>query len=407
MAALQQRSSGRFRIIFCFGGKRHFVSLKTRNAKEAEANRVRVEENLRDLERGRLSLPLGANLGLFLLSDGRLSHAPVIEKSFSLNELFDAYERDFPAGTKEANTRSTEKIHVKHFRRILDGSTSLSVISTATLQRYVDKRTSEKGRDGKSISHQTIKKEIGTLASIWNRFAIPRGFVKDASPTKGLVYRKGKGRPPFQSKAQIERQIARGGISLVEEASLWECLFLLPNEIDAVVEYVRVNAHHPSIYAMFFFAAHTGARRSEILRSRVDDIDFDADVITIREKKKDRSKDLTFRAVPLTPQLKQVLTGWFAVHPGGQMTFCRKANVPISAQRAAKTFRMMVDDSPWKVLSGWHMFRHSFASNCAMKGIDQRLIDDWLGHQTEEMRKRYRHLLPGQQMKSLASVFSA
>jgi hypothetical protein len=38
----------------------------------------------------------------------------------------------------------------------------LSGISTATLQQYVDKRTTEKGRDGKSISYQTIKKEIGT-----------------------------------------------------------------------------------------------------------------------------------------------------------------------------------------------------------------------------------------------------
>jgi integrase len=35
----------------------------------------------------------------------------------------------------------------------------------------------------------------------------------------------------------------------------------------------------------FCIAAYTGARRSEILRSRVDDIDFDAGTITIREKK--------------------------------------------------------------------------------------------------------------------------
>lgn len=154
--------------------------------------------------------------------------------------------------------------------------------------------------------------------------------MKADSPTKGLVYRKGKGRPPFQSKAQIERQVTRGGLSVIEEASLWECLFLLPSEIDAVLEHVRENAHHPSIYAMFFFAVHTVARRSEILRSGVDDIAFDADVITIRVKKKDRSNDLTSRTVPLTPKLKHFLTEWLAVHPGGQMTFCRKANVPIS-----------------------------------------------------------------------------
>ena len=43
---------------------------------------------------------------------------------------------------------------------------------------------------------------------------------------------------------------------------------------------------------------------------------------------------------------------------------------------------MAVDGSKWQVLLGWHVLRHSFASNCAAKGVDQRLIDEWMGHQT-------------------------
>ena len=40
-------------------------------------------------------------------------------------------------------------------------------------------------------------------------------------------------------------------------------------------------------------------------------------------------------------------------------------------------------------------FRHSFASNLAAASVDQRIIDEWMGHQTEEqMRTRYRHLFP-------------
>ena len=41
---------------------------------------------------------------------------------------------------------------------------------------------------------------------------------------------------------------------------------------------------------------------------------------------------------------------------------------------------------------GFHTYRHSFASNLAARGVDQRIIDEWMGHQTEAMRKRYRHL---------------
>ena len=36
---------------------------------------------------------------------------------------------------------------------------------------------------------------------------------------------------------------------------------------------------------------------------------------------------------------------------------------------------------------GFHSYRHSFASNLAAAGVDQRIIDEFMGHQTEAMRK--------------------
>ena len=71
---------------------------------------------------------------------------------------------------------------------------------------------------------------------------------------------------------------------------------------------------------------------------------------------------------------------------------------------------MIISSGRWPTVNGteirgFHTFRHSFASNLAAKGIDQRVIDEWMGHQTEEMRKRYRHLFPDQQRKAIDSVF--
>ena len=71
----------------------------------------------------------------------------------------------------------------------------------------------------------------------------------------------------------------------------------------------------------------------------------------------------------------------------------------------AKAFRTAVEESPWRVVQGYHVLRHSFASNCALKGVDQRIIDAWMGHQTEAMRRRYRHLFPEQQQEAIRSVF--
>jgi len=107
----------------------------------------------------------------------------------------------------------------------------------------------------------------------------------------------------------------------------------------------------------------------------------------------------------MSPFLRDVMHDWLKRHPGGQLTICSQPNVPLSAQLAAHHFRWAVDSSKWEVLKGWHVLRHSFASNAAAKCVDQRLIDEWMGHQTEEMRRRYRHLIPNQQQAAIRVVF--
>jgi site-specific recombinase XerD len=96
---------------------------------------------------------------------------------------------------------------------------------------------------------------------------------------------------------------------------------------------------------------------------------------------------------------------WFSVHPGGQLTICEEAAAPITVQMSNHHFKWALEGTKWENLTGWHVCRHSFASNCAARGVDQRIVDSWLGHQTEEMRKRYQHLFPHQQQTAIRLVF--
>lgn len=61
--------------------------------------------------------------------------------------------------------------------------------------------------------------------------------------------------------------------------------------------------------------------------------------------------------------------------------------------------------SKWRVLNGWHVFRHSFISALASSGTDQRVIDEFVGHSTEEQRRRYRHIFPDVKQKAIAAAF--
>jgi integrase len=271
-------------------------------------------------------------------------------------------------------------------------------VTTRTMQAYVDARAADVGTE-------TIRKEIGTFASIWNKWGVPQGMVKLPAPTPGLVYPKTDSKAPFQTREQIERQMGKRVMTPEEQAELWECLFLTLPEIDEVLELVRHRKRLPQAYPMLAFAAHTGARRSEIRRALITDFDFDTRTVLIREKKKDREKVETYRTVPMSPLLERVMRDWFANHPGGQHAVCTGAGTPITAHYSTKLIINALKKTRWSVIPGWHCFRHSFVSNCSARGVDQRLIDQWVGHTTEAMRQRYRHLVPAVSQAALFSVF--
>jgi integrase len=99
-------------------------------------------------------------------------------------------------------------------------------------------------------------------------------------PNKGLRYPKADDKPPFMTCDEIERHIKAGG----DPDVLWDALYLQTTEIDELLGSVKAKDSHGWIYSLFAFAAHTGARRSEIIRALVADVDFKGNTVLIREK---------------------------------------------------------------------------------------------------------------------------
>jgi hypothetical protein len=76
MASLESRYDARYRIVFCWQGKRRYHSLGRMPEREARSCLDRLEESLRFVERGLLDVPPDAELGPFLVSGGRLNARP-------------------------------------------------------------------------------------------------------------------------------------------------------------------------------------------------------------------------------------------------------------------------------------------------------------------------------------------
>jgi hypothetical protein len=160
------------------------------------------------VERGRLTIPDGADVGLFLVSDGKLDQRVSVVKVPTVGELIAKYRETFTAGVKERSTARTEKLHLGHAERVLGRATPVTQVTTAAVQAYIDLRTAAKYK-GRVIRPQTVRKEVATLKYVWN-WAYRNGHVGVRFPGVGLVFPKTKLKEPFRSIRSVRSSNAAG-----------------------------------------------------------------------------------------------------------------------------------------------------------------------------------------------------
>lgn len=182
---------------------------------------------------------------------------------------------------------------------------------------------------------------------------------------------------------------------------------MAPDEIAGLLALVTGRAKDPLSFLLHAIPAYTGMRRGEVLRLRWADVEFDHDGVWARSLKQSRQAVETKRRIDLHPELRSVLLDWRAGRPKGQFVACDGGTPDaLTACRADSLFVQPLRGTTWEVRAdrfkvGFHTYRHSFASNLAAAGVDQRLIDEFLGHTTEGMRKRYRHLFPNNKRSAM------
>jgi len=412
-----------YRIVFHLAGKRYRHALKTSDESIANSVIGGVERTIMLIEQRALQIPEGADVGAFILSGGQVAKPmsaenrdePAKLQLVTLEQLRDKYVETMSIGAIEKNSLETVKMHLRHFVRTLGSGFLLQGMALNDLQDHVNKRAKAKGIRGRKLSPTTMQKEIASFRAAWN-WGVQARLLDGSFPNKGLKYPKMNEKPPFQTWKQIERQIEQGGLSAADQQDLWDCLFLTMAEMNDLLAFIKEKCVQPFLYPMCCFAAHTGARRSEMTRLKISDIDLEAGTARIHEKKRVHGKRTT-RRVPLSPFLTTVIQDWLTHHPGGPFLFSQQAAVlrskkkrstaaPVTRDEAHDHLKRALAEGKWKVVRGWHLFRHCFISLCVTKGIDQRLIDSWVGHTTEEMRKRYSHLYPSAEKEAIQVVFS-
>lgn len=406
MANLGQKD-GIFHIRFRYRGSEYKKSLKVRDKSTAEAARNLVELTIHRLVTGQIGVPAHVDPGDFIVSGGTLlqpvaTAEPAPPALPSTKELIEDYKESQKNLLAESYHYS-QAMHLRHLVRHLGelADAPCDQVGFRDLDRYLKIRLGERHAN-------TAERERITLMQFY-KWVVVQGYLA-ASPATGLAPIKGGvDRPPFRTVAEIERIIERGGLSAAELLNLWECLYLTPEEIASLLALVRTNAREDFSFLLHAIPAYTGMRRGEVLRLRWLDVDLDEDFLFARSRKQSRRKTETVRRIDVHPELKQELSAWRQHRHKGQFVVCdAKTLEPIKIDRANRCFWQPMHGTSWCLDGkrkwykiGFHTYRHSFASNLAAKGVDQRIIDEFMGHTTEAMRRRYRHLFPSNRRSAI------
>jgi integrase len=209
------------------------------------------------------------------------------------------------------------------------------------------------------LVNDTLIHALATFRAVWN-WGHRSGLVSGSFPSAGLVYAKSDEVLPFMPWDEIERRIKAGG----DADTLWECLYLNVEQVTEFLTFAKDANVRDYLYPMLAMAGHTGARQSEMMRARLEDVDIQNAVLTIREKKRARGTR-TPRRVPISKLLAEVLKQQMERQKDQAYLFGDGINELTDGQ-AHKAFMKLVKDSKWKVLKGFHILRHAFISALAV-----------------------------------------
>lgn len=369
---------------FYFRGKPHTKSLGRITEHKANRAKQKLEARLDDVKAGFIKPPEQADLAEFLVR-GEVVSPPTVEAPA---ESFASVKRlylEYAAPRRAATSLATERIHLRHFERFLGrrADSPITDVTTADVERFMSQRR-------RRVTGTTVNKELQTLRQLFD-YAVKHGYARQ-NPTYDATRFKRTGKPHrFMTKVEIDEQIQRGGLSDDEIKILHRFRYLSHKEIANLLD--LASKKDPWLHPILVALAFTGMRRGEVTALEWSDVDFGAGKLWVRSRKQSRTEEFAGRDTDMHEKLITLLRRQKKKNPKGRYVFPGEGGKALSPPALHRAFKALTKGTDFEGI-GLHCLRHSFASNLAAQGIDDRLIDHYMGHQTQEMRRRYQHLFP-------------
>lgn len=283
------------------------------------------------------------------LQKGRRDNSlPVLRRAPKFAEYVDHYFAFYERAkdAKRVSTLYTERIALNHWIEHL-GHVRLNQINRAMVNAYIATRQAA-GRSGR-----TVNLEVIAFRNVLKR-AIDDGWIKSL-PTENLR--------PLKWTPQKRALVPGADIERLCDKAL-----TVSKNGQQFADYVR-------------FMAFCGARKSETLRLKWSDVDWERKQLTIGSD--GQTKNHQARVVDFNSRLELHLRD-MSTRKAPDSDWLFPSPQRGDQDRAARTFRetlLLARSQAGLYQFGFHDCRHFFISMSVMSGIDYMTIARWVGHQ--------------------------
>ena len=240
-----------------------------------------------------------------------------------------------------------------NFLRAENKNIDIKKIDYFILRKFLSKLSTE------NLKKRTISRKISTLKSFF-KFLLREGIVKN-NPASSLIYPKiEKSLPHFLTESQADRLL---NVSYEKN--------LLGLRDKAILE----------------FLYSTGARVSEMVSLRVENVDLIGGVVKVTGKGRKE------RLLPLgEPAIKAIKNYIDKRKDSSRFLFINKRGKKLSDRGVRNIINKYISRISLSLNVSPHTFRDSFATHLLNRGADLRSVQELLGHASISTTQVYTHL---------------
>ncbi|MBH2766575.1 tyrosine-type recombinase/integrase [Serratia marcescens] len=165
--------------------------------------------------------------------------------------------------------------------------------------------------------------------------------------------------------------------------------YLTQSEVKDLLTCARLGRYPERDYCLVYMGFLHGFRVSELCRLRLSDMDLTTGSLYIR-----RMKNGFCTRHPLLDDEIQAIRAWLRARQAmagadSDWLFLSRQGSALTRQRVYQLISRLGEQAQLPVLSHPHMLRHACGFALADRGIDTRLIQDYLGHRNIRHTVRY------------------